>query len=95
MVEPAKEDTITRKLYCPKCGTKKETKDMQLRTKVGTETSTARACKHHARCGDYLCECKEVWNQCEVHRIDPPKHKNQRNPKDAAKKKQEKEEQEA
>ena len=65
---------------------------MQLRTKVGYRDLNCTVCKHHARCGDYLCECKEIWHQCTIHRIGPVKHKNQRSPKDAAQKRQQKEE---
>ena len=70
-------------------GKGREIARMQLRKKQGFRDIHCKSCKHHARCGDYLYECKAILHHCMTHWIDPSEHRSTRAPNDAKEKDEE------
>jgi predicted metal-binding protein len=75
--EPEDEDKInysTRMIACTRCGSRQETRWMQLRTREGFRAVHCRACGRQERTASNTCQCELVWHQCPTHRIDPAVH---------------------
>ena len=64
----------SRVLPCSRCGNPKETRRMQLRTKMGYRAIHCRACGLQEVCSRSWCQCNIIWHQCTIHRIDPGVH---------------------
>ena len=69
-----------RTLACPRCGHPKETQWMQLRSAKGYRDIHCEACKLHERCTHHMCQCRLIWHQCPLHRVDPAVHKSRKAP---------------
>ena len=68
----------TRLLACTRCGAQQESKWMQLRVKEGFRAIRCTQCGPQERTTRNMCQCKVVWRQCVVHRIDPPAHRSKK-----------------
>ena len=53
---------------------------MQLRTSKGDRDVHCEACKLHERCAHHMCQCRLIWHQCPIHRVDPAFHKSRKAP---------------
>lgn len=53
---------------------------MQLRTRTGYRAIHCTICKSQEVCSHSLCQCKVIWHQCGLHRVDPGAHASRRGP---------------
>ena len=65
---------LSRLIACNRCGTTKETNRIQLRTKIGYRATHCRTCGLQEVCSRSWCQCKVIWHQCSIYRIDPGAH---------------------
>ena len=75
----------SRPLACTMCGAEQETKWMQLKVREGFRALHCESCGKQERTTRNPCQCKAVWHQCPIHRVDPPVHRSRK----AAKRKNE------
>ena len=68
-------DYDCRLLACTRCGATQETKEMQLKVRVGFRAIHCKRCGRQERVHRNRCSCDAVWHQCPTHRVDPPFHK--------------------
>ena len=71
----------TRMLACTKCGTRQETKGMQLKINIGFRAIHCKSCGKQERVLRNKCVCDAIWHQWPIHRIDPLFHSSKKSNK--------------